>query len=307
MHLDNDWTSRRYARVVVALDHALPGCVAPLLETLATVGAWGDLNAIAIENTAVDLDVAFGEQQDDAEDAVHLTPRAQALHDAVVATFTHQLDADQAAMAAGTKPSQCAVGAPRMRSKTDRCCRLARAIARKLYDYDRLAEECLTAFRASATARADVDPLQPVKRKVYKRYARLLSALARALKAAAGGGARAKASAGQQRTDTLLASVNDERWRELAARHTARSVTHPEPVPVTPCTADELEPLLVHLRSNLPAPEDLPFTKGACVCVAVCIAVALCTAIAVAVAVAVVCGCGYGCGCGCGCVCSVCV
>ena len=101
-----------------------------------------------------------------------------------------------------------------------------------------------------------------MKRKVYKRYSRAISSLTRHCKKQNMPEAARQHEASAQREATMQASVNTETWKELASRALADTVTRPRPQPVTPCTPQQLQPLLNHLSAKRPVLEETPFTKG---------------------------------------------
>lgn len=150
------------------------------------------------------------------------------LHRAVAEQIAGDLRADMMLVAAGAPPSPCALTAPRVNGATDRRCGLARAVARSFAS-------------------------EPARREAYARYRRAISTISNAIRDA--------------EARTLLPGRKPQRpgvpmWTpEALAAPVSEEVREPLPVPVVPCSLDELTPLLSHLdahRGQAPAPMSFP-------------------------------------------------
>ena len=128
------------------------------------------------------------------------------------ACIAEALMADVARQAAGRPVSEAALEAPRAGGAVDRCCGLARAVARRMDEGE-------------------------VRRTAYARYRRVVSGLAQAWRDQR---ARIERPGGKGR--------GVPRWSaEALAAPISEAIVEPLPVPVVPCPLDALSPLLQHL------------------------------------------------------------
>ena len=179
-----DFSRPLFTRLLVAADSISPGALARALPDLVQHGDWADLKDLAVMNhefrslsataattTTTPTTTAAGADAGASEVAPEAAPgaaseaasaRADSLHDAIVACFSAQLVRDEAAVVdAAVRVSECAMSAPRMRSRADRVCHLAHDIARHMYDFETLAAEFLAKRQAEgASVGEGIDPLQ---------------------------------------------------------------------------------------------------------------------------------------------------
>jgi Ran GTPase-activating protein (RanGAP) involved in mRNA processing and transport len=168
-------------------------------------------------------------------------------------------------------PSACAKHAPRIGSLPDKRCRLAKDIARVLFP-----RESMRAY--IETVRQDNPPRRPspgspargrvrgpggpdldaqAKNLSYQRYAQARSLLISIL--AEADPARAREKMRQVRAPHLTEHESPER---LMARPVPAPVAEPEPEPVVPCTAEQLDPLLAYLQTDAAVDAQRTFDKG---------------------------------------------
>ncbi len=140
--------------------------------------------------------------------------------------FEARLREDRARL--GEVPSRCALAAPRTGSATNRACRLAEVLARRLFPR-----------------------LEKVR--AYIAYTRLISGLSRRYREA-----RPDPSAlvAQRRARTFAWSS------EQLEAPISEEVLLPKPVPMRVSSPDRLTPLIQHLRSREPVPRAETFSRG---------------------------------------------
>ncbi|MCA9712628.1 MAG: hypothetical protein KDK70_42765, partial [Myxococcales bacterium] len=124
--------------------------------------------------------------------------------------------------------SECGVAAPRTQSATQRACGLAGEIAVRMFP---------------APQRADS----------YVAYTRLVSALSRRYRLAHAPVPTLRAQ--RRQTALVWQAVPDD-------APLSEEVLRPRPVPVKPCAAEELEPLLEHLEHKQPVEAQTSFVRG---------------------------------------------
>ncbi len=143
----------------------------------------------------------------------------------IVTLFAEQL-AREAESEAPVSP--CGVAAPRTQSATQRACGLAGEIAVRMFP-------------------------APKRTDSYVPYTRLLSGLSRRYRSTHGPVPTLRA---QRRQEALV-------WREEdAGAPLSEEVLRPRPVPVKPCSSEDLEPLLEHLQSKDPVESQTQFVRG---------------------------------------------
>jgi uncharacterized protein (DUF924 family)/Ran GTPase-activating protein (RanGAP) involved in mRNA processing and transport len=178
-------------------------------------------------------------------------------------------------------PSACPRLAPRIGSRTDRICRLAKDVARAMFPPGDM-RAFIVAAEASKPAvapviapaiepGADDDRSGPRNRRLdrahdleaqakhlaYQRYSQLLTLI--------GGVVRElhpDHAAEQIRRLRQARVLSPATIAQLRSQPISSHVSEPEPMPVTPCSLDELEPLLVHLRTDAPVAQQTAFHKG---------------------------------------------
>lgn len=169
-------------------------------------------------------------------------------------------------------PSPCAQHSPRIGALADKRCRLAKDIARALFLHEDMlafieAVQQTNPPRKGPTApaptrkkvRALANPDRDVQAKnlSYQRYSQARSLLISILNEA--DPAHAREQMRKVRAPHLTEHESPERLR---ARPVPTPVTEPEPMPVVPCTAEQLTPLLEYLKTNAEVDEQKTFDKG---------------------------------------------
>lgn len=168
-------------------------------------------------------------------------------------------------------PSPCARSAPRVGTSADKTCRLARDVARALFPVEDMAKR----IEAMGPGRAPrpVDPLSPgaarrrepqsldaasqARNLSYQNYGQALSFLRAALAEREPGYASAQLQRFQR-----ARQFTPELIESLKGRPVSTHVSEPEPEPVVPCSLDDLDPLLRHLRADAPVQVQTAFNKG---------------------------------------------
>lgn len=172
-------------------------------------------------------------------------------------------------------PSLCARLAPRIGSRPDKICRLAKEVARAMFPPGEL-----LAYLAAVDAKKPAAPALPaddnlptgprkrrrgraldletqVKNLSYQRYSQMLTLIGAVLKEL-----EPDHAAEQVRRMRQARVVSPEVIAALQSQPISAHVSEPEPEPVTPCTLAELDPLLSHLRADAPIEQQTAFSKG---------------------------------------------
>jgi uncharacterized protein (DUF924 family)/Ran GTPase-activating protein (RanGAP) involved in mRNA processing and transport/predicted esterase len=255
-----------------------------VFEEMAAQEHWRELAAVAERAHALRAD----------RDREH--PEGSALvaaHEEIVGVFARQLARDLSALAARPErppeldrlfvgaaaprasadgnglPSQCARSAPRVGTRADKVCRLARDVARELFPLGDMAAaiaamEAARPPRGSPPAgharRAEPQALAPdaqARDLSYQRYGQALSLLRNDLRAADPENAAAQLNAIRR-----ARAVTPELIARRGAEPISAQVSEPLPEPVVPCTLADLDPLLAHLRANAAVEVQTAFSKG---------------------------------------------
>ncbi|MDO9015869.1 MAG: DUF924 family protein [Deltaproteobacteria bacterium] len=255
-----------------------------VFEEMAAQEHWRELAAVAERAHA---------RRTDADRERPETSALVAVHEEIVGVFARQLLRDLGAIAAWPErlpeldrlflgahpprasadgnglPSQCARFAPRVGTRADKVCRLARDVARELFPLDDMAVAiaAMEALRPERPAppteharRAAVQslPLDAQARNLsYQRYGQALSLLRNALRAMDPDNAAAQLSA-VRRARAITAELIERRRAEPISHH----ISEPAPEPVVPCSLADLDPLLAHLEADAPVEVQTAFSKG---------------------------------------------
>lgn len=171
-------------------------------------------------------------------------------------------------------PSPCARVAPRIGSRPDKICRLAKDVARAMFP-----ERAMLAFIEAAEAEKPATPRQdrdapatgPRKRRPgraldletqakhlsYQRYSQMLTLIGAVLSEL-----DPDHVAEQVRRLRQARVLTPDVIVALQAQPISAHVSEPEPEPVTPCALSDLDPLLSHLYSDTPVEQQTAFSKG---------------------------------------------
>ena len=268
-----------------------------ILHEMAAQDRWRELQAVALHAHALR----------DAADREHPEASARvAVHEEIALLFAQRLKADLAAAAdiergkpstsertarllrlftshgvitteptgSAAWPSLCAREAPRVGSRPDKACRLARDIAGEIFGHDAMASFIAAAERSDSertdSELTDAPPAHPHRRALqdadaatlarhlaYQRHGQALSLICGVL-------AEMDPARTQEQQRRLRAARADTPERIAARRHqpASRQVTEPEPEPVVPCSLADLDPLLGYLRSDAAVDRQTAFNKG---------------------------------------------
>lgn len=236
---------RLWMRIYLAFD---PAIVIDTLPLLVTYGSWKDLGRLAAVNAQI-------HKEELSIDNV-APNRFDTLHNAIVAFFTAQLERDRKIINSLEQndpeqndgshdndilcPSTCALGIPRIRSGVDKQCHLARDVALALY---------LLSSNSPA-----VDHNTVSKPLCYGSFTRLISRLCNCLKRTSPSYYVHQMEL-HRRKDRSSFFSEAERRAVLDAPPNEH-VLNPEPMPVVPCSLEELDPLLRYMHSAGKLPED---------------------------------------------------
>ncbi|KZV93019.1 DUF924-domain-containing protein [Exidia glandulosa HHB12029] len=180
------------------------------------------------------------------------TAQDNALHVAIVDLFANALAKDREILleqgdAEGGEDvvdiSAAAWGAPRSRARSDNVCRLARDVA--------------LALRPITVTTNDEAAYEKQKITSYVGYAKLVTVLKQVW-------TKTRMTAHQiSDTEKAMGVLSDEERAAILAAPPNEFVVHPSEVPVVPCTAEDLAPLLRGLRENAPPlQEHIQFARG---------------------------------------------
>lgn len=270
-----------------------------ILSEMASQGRWRELQAVAVH--AHSLRTVDDDARPESSDLV-------VVHEEIGELFARRLTADLAAAASVIRrrpggpsereaellkafaahgvifadggeverwPTLCAREAPRVGSRPDKLCRIAKDIALEIFRRDDMlgfidAKERERQARGEDAPKPEGPPVGARRRKkqeldrdafarhlAYQRYGQALSLIAAVL---------SEMDPNRAREQLRKLRASREYSPELiAARRNipiSRAVLEPEPEPVVPCSLADLDPLLSHLRVDAAVEQQTAFSKG---------------------------------------------